>query len=101
MKPKRIVLFLLTAVLCLMAAATLLALPPLAPANLSIPWWTADGGGDTSQGGPFSLSGTAGQADAGQMTGGSFTLTGGFWNGATGGVSGGETTQIYLPFIRQ
>jgi hypothetical protein len=40
------------------------------------------GGGGTSAGGSFSLSGTIGQHDAGiPMTGGNFTLTGGFWAG--------------------
>ena len=29
--------------------------------------------------GDFELSGTIGQADAGQMSGGAFSLTGGFW----------------------
>ncbi|MBN4082625.1 hypothetical protein JYS44_00145 [Phycisphaeraceae bacterium AH-315-B13] len=40
------------------------------------------GGGGSSAGGSFSLSGTIGQHDAGSpMTGGSFSLTGGFWAG--------------------
>ena len=45
-------------------------------------WSTIDGGGATSTGGSYSLSGTIGQADAGPspaMTGGSYQLTGGFW----------------------
>lgn len=100
MKPKRVILFLLVAVLCLTAVATLLALPE-SPTALTIPWWTTDGGGGTSKGGSFGLSGTAGQADAGQMSGGSYTLTGGFWNRQTGGISGGETFKLYVPFIRK
>jgi len=41
---------------------------------------TIDGGGVMrSTGGAFELSGTAGQPDAGVMTGGVFELTGGFW----------------------
>lgn len=49
----------------------------------SIPWWTVDGGGGTSTGGGYSLSGTVGQPDAGgPMTGGSYALSGGFWVGA-------------------
>ena len=51
-----------------------------------IPWHTVDGGGETSSGGGFELSGTIGQPDAGPamttMTGGGFELTGGFWAGA-------------------
>jgi hypothetical protein len=45
----------------------------------SIDWWTADGGGGTSTGGVYAVSGTIGQPDAGGMSGGSFSLTGGFW----------------------
>ena len=41
---------------------------------------TIDGGGVMqSTGGSFELSGTIGQPDAGQMSGGSLELTGGFW----------------------
>lgn len=48
----------------------------------TITWYTIDGGGGTSSGGSFTLSGTIGQPDAGAaMTGGSFSLTGGFWAG--------------------
>lgn len=45
-------------------------------------WSTVDGGGGTSSGGTFSLSGTVGQPDASTaMTGGTYTLRGGFWAG--------------------
>jgi hypothetical protein len=47
--------------------------------GLAIVWHTIDGGGGTSTGRGFSLSGTIGQPDAGTMSGGSFTLQGGFW----------------------
>ena len=47
--------------------------------NYSIDWYTIDGGGGTSSGGPYTLSGTIGQPDAGVHTGGSYTLVGGFW----------------------
>lgn len=47
--------------------------------NYSIDWHTIDGGGGTSTGGVYSVSGTIGQPDAGMMSGGSFTLAGGFW----------------------
>jgi len=54
-----------------------------ARAQFSIDWYTVDGGGGTSTGGGFVLSGTIGQPDAGPvMSGGTFTLTGGFWAGA-------------------
>ncbi|MFT5423153.1 MAG: hypothetical protein ACI89L_000927 [Phycisphaerales bacterium] len=49
-----------------------------------IPWYTIDGGGGTSTGGTFSLSGTIGQHDAAQgLAGGTFTLDSGFWPGVT------------------
>jgi len=47
-------------------------------------WHTIDGGGGTSTGGNFSLSGTIGQPDAGVMTGGAFELRGGFWTSGGG-----------------
>ena len=46
----------------------------------SIGWYTIDGGGGTSTGGVYSVTGTIGQPDAGAlMTGGNYTLQGGFW----------------------
>lgn len=59
--------------------------------DYSIDWHTTDGGGGTSTGGPFSLSGTIGQPDAGKMSGGSFSLTGGFWS-LFGETTPGSTT---------
>ena len=51
-----------------------------AQAQYSIPWSTIDGGGGTSTGGVYSVSGTIGQHDAGgAMTNGQYSVTGGFW----------------------
>ena len=48
--------------------------------SYSIDWYKIAGGGGTSTGGVYSVSGTIGQHDAGgPMTGGNFSLTGGFW----------------------
>src|SRR5213078_2907682 len=47
--------------------------------SYSIDWFTIDGGGGTSKGGVYSVSGTIGQPDAGHMSGGNFTIDGGFW----------------------
>jgi len=44
-------------------------------------WNTVDGGGGTSSGGSYELSGTIGQPDAGALSGGGYTLLGGFWGG--------------------
>jgi len=45
----------------------------------TIPWFTIDGGGGTSTGGVYAVSGTIGQADAGVLAGGTYSLVGGFW----------------------
>ena len=47
----------------------------------SIDWHTIDGGGGTSTGGVYAVTGTIGQPDAGvPLTGGNYALTGGFWS---------------------
>ena len=56
-------------------------------------WFTVDGGGGESAGGGYALAGTAGQADAGALSGGTFTLAGGFWPGAE------ALSFRYLPII--
>lgn len=46
----------------------------------SIDWYKVSGGGGTSTGGTYAVSGTIGQPDAGgPMTGGTYSVTGGFW----------------------
>jgi hypothetical protein len=60
---------------------TALAAAP-ACAQFSIPWSTIDGGGGTSTGGGFTLTGTIGQPDAATLVGGSFQCLGGYWGGA-------------------
>ena len=62
-----------------------------------IDWSTIDGGGGTSTGGVYSVTGTIGQPDAGTMSGGSFTLQGGFWGLLTAVQTPGAT---YLSVIR-
>src|ERR1039458_10603013 len=47
--------------------------------NYIVDWFTMDGGGGTSTGGVYSVSGTIGQPDAGRLSGGSYPLDGGFW----------------------
>jgi hypothetical protein len=63
--------------------ATLLAslvFPSLGRAQTyNIDWFSIDGGGGTSTGGVYSVSGTIGQPDAGHMSGGNYTIDGGFW----------------------
>ena len=48
--------------------------------SYTIDWYKVSGGGTTSTGGVYAVSGTIGQHDAGgPMTGGNYSLTGGFW----------------------
>ena len=64
-------LCILHSVLCLAANAQ----------SYSIDWHTIDGGGGTSTGGVYSVSGSLGQPDAGAapLTNGQYAVTGGFW----------------------
>jgi len=57
----------------------------------TLEWWSLDGGGGTSAGGIYELSGSIGQADAGELSGGAYVVTGGFR------VSFVEWPRLYLP----
>jgi hypothetical protein len=59
----------------------------------NIDWYTIGGGGGTSTGGVYSVSGTIGQPDAGTMSGGNYSLVGGFW----GVIAAVQTTNA--PFL--
>ena len=80
--------------------AFLLAIPLAALAQpFAIDWYTVDGGGGTSTGGSYTLSGTIGQPDAAATTlsGGIYTLQGGFWPGLIVTIPGeGPTLLIQL-----
>jgi hypothetical protein len=62
--------------------------------NYSIDWYKIAGGGGTSTGSVYSVSGTIGQHDAGQMSGGNYHLTGGFWALFAVQTPGGPTLSI-------
>jgi len=47
--------------------------------GFDLTWSTVDGGGGVSIAGGYALQGTAGQPDAGDLSGGGYTLRGGFW----------------------
>ena len=64
----------------LLIAGLLLASAPSWAQPFSMDWYNISGGGGTSTGGAYSISGTIGQPDAGAMSGGNFTLQGGFWS---------------------
>jgi len=58
-----------------------LLLPALGIAQVySIDWSNVDGGGGTSTGAAYSVSGTIGQPDAGLVTNGVYSVSGGYWS---------------------
>ena len=63
------------------------ALAASSSGTFAIDWYSVDSGGGFSSGGPYSLGASAGQPDAGQMSGGDFTLNGGFWQCITDAVT--------------
>ncbi len=90
---RRTIMIVLT-LLALILAGSVVVVNAEALANgFSIPWWTVDSGGGASQGGSYALKGTIGQPDAGNLSGGGYTLTGGFWS-----ITKRET-RLYLPVV--
>jgi hypothetical protein len=55
-------------------------------AEYEIGWQTIDGGGGTSSGGPYSLTGTIGQPDTGVSSAGVYVNSAGYWPGSFGCV---------------
>ena len=49
--------------------------------SYELSWYTIDGGGGRSSGGPYVLTGTIGQPDAAYSAGDNYELLGGFWPG--------------------
>jgi hypothetical protein len=75
----------------------LLLCPNAHAQSYSIDWFTIDGGGGTSTGGVYSVSGTIGQPDASSaMTGGNYSVTGGFWSLFAVQTPGAPTLRIFL-----
>ena len=65
----------------LLASGILLGFTTLTCAQpFSIDRFTVAGGGGTSSGGTFALSGTSGQSEAGRLSDSRYTLEGGFWS---------------------
>ncbi len=77
----KLILHLVSRAALLLLLSTLNLQPSTASGqSYSIDWYKVAGGGGTSTGGTYSVSGTLGQHDAGgPMTGGNYSLTGGFW----------------------
>ena len=77
--------------------------------SYSIDWYKIAGGGGTSTGATYQVTGTIGQPDAGgAMTGGNYSLTGGFWSliavAQTPGAptltitQSGNTVKVFWPY---
>jgi hypothetical protein len=92
MSSRSVVLILAVVALALLAASVALAQVG-GGYDLS---WNHVGPGGTSSGGEYSLSGTAGQADAGLHAGGMYLLGGGFWGG---GALTRQPYEEYLPLV--
>jgi hypothetical protein len=65
----------------ILSLAILLVAFKLCAQPYSLDWYKISGGGGTSTGSVYSVSGTIGQPDAGgAMSGGNYSVTGGFWS---------------------
>jgi hypothetical protein len=103
---KRLRVFMLIGMVAMVVATSLLATAHAARAQVSaapsasysISWYTVDGGGGTSSSGGYTLTGTAGQPDAGSLhsASSSYTLGGGFWASFAG-----ELQKLFLPLVRR
>jgi hypothetical protein len=93
MKTKRFLLILYLLILILSLASPVLA---ETSASYDLSWWTVDSGGATGlSSGAYTLSGTAGQPDAGALSSGDYALAGGFWQALL------SQLQNFLPMIKR
>ncbi len=69
--------------------------PIVGQAQYAIDWFSVDGGGGTSTGGAYAVTGTIGQPDAGILAGGPYTLVGGFW-GVIAAIQTGEAPALSI-----
>jgi hypothetical protein len=91
---KRIILGFLVLIFAFTTVSTILAV-----GDYQVNWWSVDGGGGTSQGGDYAVSGTIGQPDTSPlMSGDDFTIVGGFWGGA---MTPPGPNLVYLPLVIQ
>lgn len=67
-------------------------------AAIDVPWWSVDGGAETSSDGDFTLAGIIGQPDAGPiMANGEYAVVGGYWHaGERPAPTGGD---VFLPLV--
>jgi hypothetical protein len=93
MKHKTLLLILTLALLIVFLALNMRVGYAAPRSGYEISWYTIDGGGAQDlSGGTYTLSGTAGQFDAGSQSGGSYALYGGYWVELFG-------YRLYLPLI--
>jgi hypothetical protein len=83
--------------LCLLVMLSLAAAPVLAETTTyDLSWWTVDSGGTMGlTSGSYTLSGTAGQPDAGVLSNSDYVLAGGFWAGIL------VKLESFLPLIKK
>ena len=76
-------ILILAGIACIVSLSVAVSVNAGVEPQYSITKFTIDGGGGTSTGGVYSLSGTIGQHDASPApaTGGGYTVVGGFWGG--------------------
>jgi hypothetical protein len=86
------------ALLVLLLSSPSFQLPTAHAQSYSVPWHTIDGGGGTSTGGVYRVTGTIGQPDAGgPLTNGQYSVTGGFWALPTAVQTPGAPTLTITP----
>ena len=78
-------------------AALLASTVALAQGGYGLPWWRSSSGGGVSSGGDYTLSGTIGQAEAGELVGGGYSLAGGFWGAGVAPDVPQPGSQVFLP----
>lgn len=76
--------------------AGLLAALPAVAQPFALESSAVSGGGGTSAGGAFAVSGTVGQPEAGTLSGGSFRVEGGFWPGTAVVIPNGPVLLIQV-----
>jgi hypothetical protein len=89
---RKLIIFILMGLMTLFLISAVLAVPQA----FELAWWTVDGGGGTSSGGEYTISGTIGQPDTSPlMSGGDYEVVGGFWGGALENLK--SYKYIFLP----
>ncbi len=78
----------------LLLLVLLLSGTALAATGFSLPRWVIPGGGSTSTGSGYSLTGAISQPLAGELSGGNYHLSAGFWVGGTH-----TSNLLYLPVV--